>query len=236
MALYTADSIDRVKEAVDMVELVSQRTDLRRAGGQWSGICPFHEERSPSFSVNAESKVYYCFGCQEKGDAIRFVEATEGLDFPGAIEYLAERYNVELKRENEDPEAEKRRRRRDRLLALLERATTYYARVLWESEEGTAPREYLAQRGLSEDTLRAFRVGFSPAAGDQVARGALKDGFTGAEVSAAGLGRGGRDPFRSRITFPLTDSRGRVLGFGARATLAEQKAKYINTAENEVYK
>ncbi len=219
-----------------MVELVSQRTDLRRAGGQWSGLCPFHEERSPSFSVNAESKVYYCFGCQEKGDAIRFIEQTEGLDFPGAIEYLAERYNVELKRENEDPQAEQRRRRRERLMALLERAASYYARVLWESEEGRPAREYLTARGLEEETLRGFSVGYSPSAGDRIARGAQRDGFTPAEVAAAGLGREGRDPFRARITFPLTDARGRVLGFGARATSPEQKAKYINTAENEVYK
>src|SRR5918911_3765372 len=112
MALYTRDSIERVRDAVDMVELVGARTDLRRVGGSHTGLCPFHDERTPSFSVNAEKKVFYCFGCGESGDAIRFVEATEGLDFPAAVEMLADRYGVELKRENEDPRAEQRRERR----------------------------------------------------------------------------------------------------------------------------
>src|SRR5436190_9765786 len=118
MALYTKDSIDRVKDAVDMVELVGARSDLRRVGSRWTGLCPFHDERTPSFSVNAENKLYHCFGCQESGDAIDFVEATEGLDFREAVEMLAERYGVELKREQEDPEAEARRKRTKRLLEL----------------------------------------------------------------------------------------------------------------------
>src|SRR5918997_2735020 len=116
--LYTKESIERVKDAVDMVELVGARSDLRRAGTRWMGLCPFHDERTPSFSVNAEHKLYHCFGCGESGDAIKFVEQTEGLPFPDAVEVLAERYNVELEREREDPEAEARRRRRDRLLSL----------------------------------------------------------------------------------------------------------------------
>ena len=112
MALYTQDSIDRVKEAVDMVELVSARTDLRKVGQRWTGLCPFHDERTPSFGVLAEKGLYHCFGCGESGDAIKFVRETEGLDFVGALEVLADRYNVELKREEEDPEAEARRQRK----------------------------------------------------------------------------------------------------------------------------
>src|SRR4051812_18283085 len=139
---YTKESIDRVKEAVDMVELVGARSDLRRVGSRWTGLCPFHDERTPSFSVNAENKLYHCFGCQESGDAIDFVEATEGLDFPEAVEALAERYSVELKREQEDPEAEQRRERRQRLMQLVERATTYYERVLWDSPEAGKARAY----------------------------------------------------------------------------------------------
>src|SRR5881227_3394286 len=119
-----------------MVELVGARSDLRRAGaGRWMGLCPFHDERTPSFSVNAENKLYHCFGCQESGDAIRFVQETEGLDFRQAVEALGERYRIELKQENEDPEAEQRRRRRERLLSLVERATAYYERVLWHAAE-----------------------------------------------------------------------------------------------------
>ena len=99
MALYTKDSIDRVKDAVDMVELVGARTDLRRVGMRFTGLCPFHDERTPSFSVNAEHKLYHCFGCGEQGDAISFVRATEALDFTDAVEFLAERYGAEMKRE-----------------------------------------------------------------------------------------------------------------------------------------
>ena len=119
MARYTRDSIERVRDAVDMVELVGARTDLRRVGGSYTGLCPFHDERTPSFSVNAEKKVFYCFGCGESGDAIRFVEATEAIDFPSAVEMLADRFGVELRRENEDPQAEQRRRHWERLTALV---------------------------------------------------------------------------------------------------------------------
>src|SRR5947209_10023624 len=135
VGLYTRDSIERVKDAVDMVALVGARTDLRRVGTRYTGLCPFHDERTPSFSVDADHKLYHCFGCDESGDAIRFVERTEGLDFKEAVELLADRHGVELRRENEDPEAERRRRRRERLLAVIERTTAYYERYLWASGE-----------------------------------------------------------------------------------------------------
>ena len=132
MALFTKDSIDRVRDAIDMVELVGAKTDLRRAGTRWQGLCPFHDERTPSFSVNPEEKLYYCFGCQKGGDAIGFVQEVEGLDFPEAVEMLAERYNVRVEREDDDPEADRRRKQRERLLALLDRTARYYASFLRE--------------------------------------------------------------------------------------------------------
>lgn len=241
MARYTQDSIERLREAVDMVDLVGGRTDLRRVGSRWVGLCPFHEERTPSFSVNAEQGLYHCFGCGEGGDAIGFVRATEQLEFGEAVEMLAERYNVELKREQEDPQAEQRRRRRDRLLSLLERTTAFYEKYLWESGEAAAARDYLAGRGLSEEVLRAFRVGWAPASWDKLVAGAQRDGFTLDELIAAGLaqrkrsGDGAVDRFRERIMFPLANARGRVLGFGARAMRDDQGAKYINTSENDIY-
>jgi DNA primase len=190
--------------------------------------------------VNAEKKVYYCFGCQESGDAIKFVEATEGLDFREAVEALAERYNVELKRDEEDPEAEERRKRRQRLMELVERATAYYERVLWESAEAGKAREYLAGRGLGDEVLRGFRVGYAPSAWDSVMMAAQRLGFSQEELAASGLGQWGRnggfyDRFRGRIMFPLADVRGRVLGFGARAMRDEQRPKYLNTSDNEIY-
>jgi len=223
-----------------MVELVGARTELRRAGGRMVGLCPFHDERTPSFSVNVEQKLYHCFGCGEGGDAIGFVQQTEALDFPGAVEFLATRYGVELKREEEDPQAEERRRRRERLLKLLERATAFYERYLWDAAEAEPARRYLAGRGLGDDVLRAFRIGYAPKAWDRVMLAAQRDGFTEQELAAAGLGRRGRqggfgDLFRGRIMFPLADARGRVLGFGARAMRDDQRPKYMNTPEGDLY-
>lgn len=240
MALYTRESVERVKEAVDMVSLVGARTDLRRVGARHTGLCPFHDERTPSFSVNAEMGLYHCFGCGESGDAIRFVERTEGADFKEAVEFLSERFGVELQAEREDPRAEERRRRRERLLKLVERTTAYYARFLWESGEAGKARAYLAGRGLGEQVLREFRVGYAPSAWDRVLLAAQRDGFSVEEVAAAGLGQRGSkggfyDRFRGRIMFPLADARGHVLGFGARALREAQRPKYLNTSENDLY-
>ena len=242
MAKYTADSVERVKEAVDMVDLVSGHSDLRRVGQRWTGLCPFHDERTPSFSVNAEHKRYHCFGCSVSGDAIDFVQELEALDFVGSLEFLAERYNVELKREAEDPQAEQRRLRKERLLKLVDRAATYYARVLWESPEAAPAREYLRERGLSEQTLKEFRVGYAPSAWDRVVAAAIRDGSDAEDLIAAGLAqrsRGGSgliDRFRGRIMFPLADARGKVLGFGARRMHEDDKGpKYLNTSENDLY-
>jgi DNA primase len=251
MARYTQTSKDRVRDAIDFVELVSTRTDLRRAGpSAYEGLCPFHDERSPSFGIDPGRKVYYCFGCQAKGDVFTFVQETEGVDFKEALELLADRCGVELEREAEDPREAERRRRRERLLELLARTTAYYERCLWESKEAARAREYLEGRGLREESLRAFRVGYAPSAWDRVLLASRRGGFSEQELYATGLAQrssseGGRvyDRFRARIMFPLADTRGRVLGFGARALREEQNdgpgggrgPKYLNTSDNEVY-
>ena len=240
MALFTKDSIERVRDAVDMAELVGAKTDLRRVGSRWTGLCPFHDERTPSFSVDPDRGLYHCFGCGVGGDAIRFVQETEALDFPEAVEALGERYGVRLEREEDDPAAERRRRRKERLHALLERAARFYAAYLWDSREAKRAREYLEGRGLSEAIAREFRVGFAPSAWDRMILGAQQSGFSAEELMAAGLaqrGRGGAlyDRFRGRIMFPLADARGRVLGFGARAMAEGRGPKYLNTSENELY-
>jgi DNA primase len=241
MGLFTRDSIDRVRDAVDMVELVGAKTDLRRVGSRYTGLCPFHDERTPSFSVNAVDKLYYCFGCQAKGDAIGFVEQAEGLDFVDAVEMLADRYGVQLERENDDPRAEQERRTRSRLLALLERAAKFYSAYLFQSSEARAARDYLAGRGLSEQTLREFRIGYSPSAWDRMIVGAQEGGFRPEELKQAGLAIPGRhgglyDRFRGRIMFPLANRRGQVLGFGARAMGEGRGPKYLNSAENTLFR
>jgi DNA primase len=242
MARYTQDSLDRVREAVDFVELVSARTELRQAGvRRMQGLCPFHDERTPSFGIDPVEKLYHCFGCGAGGDVFSFVMETEGLDFAGALESLADRHGVKLEREAEDPAAAARRERTGRLLALLERTAAYYVRVLWESPEAAPAREYLASRGLEEGVLREFRVGFSPGAFDRVVAASARAGYSEEELVACGLaqtrrdGRGLIDRFRGRIMFPLCDERGRVHGFGARALRAEDRPKYLNSSDNAVF-
>ncbi|MGH2969616.1 MAG: DNA primase, partial [Solirubrobacteraceae bacterium] len=243
MARYTQESREKVRDAVDFAELVGARTELKRAGSnRLQGLCPFHEERTPSFGIDPVEKLYHCFGCGAGGDVFSFVMATEGLDFAGALEWLADRGGIELERESEDPRDAAKRVRRDRLLALLERTAAYYVRVLWESGEAARAREYLEARGLSEATLREFRVGFSPSRWDRVLLASRRSGYTEEELLAAGLASRSRersggvfDRFRGRIMFPLCDERGRVLGFGARALSESQQPKYLNTSDGEVF-
>ncbi|MFL5843252.1 MAG: DNA primase [Solirubrobacteraceae bacterium] len=242
MPRYTDESKERVRNAVDMVDLVGSRVELRKSGGtSFSGLCPFHDERSPSFSVDAAKKVFHCFGCQEGGDAFTFVQKLDGLDFVGSLEFLADRYKVPLEVAEEDPRAAEKRQRRERLLELLERAATFYVRMLWESEEAEPARKYLAERGLEEAILREFRVGYAPSAWDRLLLTARKARFGDREIYDAGLSQRAEktgktyDRFRRRIMFPLADRRGRVLGFGARAMGDDQKPKYLNTSENELF-
>ena len=231
-------SVDEVKAAADMVSVVNARSPLRKAGARYVGRCPFHEERTPSFSVNAVDKLYYCFGCGAKGDLITFVRETEQLDFAGAIEWLADRFNVQIEYEETSPEQDARRRRRERLLEVLEAAASFYERYLWDSQAGSLARDYLAGRGLGEEVCHQYRLGLAPG-GSTLTRKALERGFTRDELLAAGLGnRRGNDYFFGRLLFPLADARGRVLGFQARKLREDDplKAKYVNSPEGELFR
>jgi DNA primase len=238
-ALIKKESIEAVVAAADIVEVVGARTPLRRQGGRFVGRCPFHEERTPSFSVNPVEKLWYCFGCQRGGDLIGFVRESEGLEFAEAVEWLADRYGIQLTYEESSPQADAARHRRERLHALLEQAAAFYQRYLWETAAGEPVRRYLAEeRGLADEVCKEFRLGLSPG-GDTLARKAREKGFTEAELAAAGLvNRRGNDYFAGRLVFPLADARGRVLGFGARR-LSESDpipAKYVNSPENELFR
>jgi DNA primase len=238
MALIKRSSVEEVVAAADMVEIVSGRTQLRRSGAQWTGRCPFHDDQNPSFSVNAVEKLYNCFTCPASGDLIKFVQETEGLDFVGAVEWLADRYGVPLEYEETAPGFDARRSRRERLLALLESAAKFYERYLWEAEAGAPVRAYLAERGLSEETCKRFRLGLSPG-GDRLAAKARTKGYTQQELVAAGLvNRRGNDYYAGRLIFPLADARGRVLGFGARRMAEDDPipAKYVNSPEGELFR
>ncbi len=243
MARYADTAKEQIRDAVDFERLVGARTDLRRASpSRLTGLCPFHDERTPSFSVDPVKKVFYCFGCGAAGDVYEFVMRTESLGFTEALEVLAERTGIVLEREDEDPAAAARRQRRDRLLELLDRATTFYQRALWESAEAAPAREHLAARGLLEETARRFRVGYAPSAWDRLLTASQRAGFTPADLLETGLAQRSRseagaiyDRFRRRLMFPLADVRGRTIGFGARALGEDEQPKYLNSSDGPLY-
>ena len=238
MARIKDESVERVKSAMEILPLVEDVVHLRKAGSTYKGLCPFHQERTPSFTVTPGRGTFKCFGCGEGGDAITFVEKTENVDFVGAIELLARRFGVELEYEEASPEQEEKRKREDRLRALLQRAAEFYSRVLWESEAGAGAREYLASRDLGEEICREFRLGYAPG-GARLASRALQEGYTQDELRGVGLSNSrGNDYFNRRIVFPLADARGRVRGFQARKLHDDDplQAKYVNSPEGELFR
>jgi DNA primase len=237
MARIKDSSVREAIAAADIVDVVSLRTALKRSSGsRYMGRCPFHDERTPSFSVNPVEKLYYCFGCGQGGDVVSFVRETENLDFVGAIEWLADRFGVSLEYEVSSPQAEEARQHRDRIFALLEHATTFFERHLWETGAGEPVRSYLVERGLREEVAREFRLGLSP--GQGLAEKARERGFTPKELRTAGLVNArGRDYFPTRLMFPLADARGRVVGFQARRLHDDDplRGKYVNSPESEIF-
>ena len=238
MARIKDSSVEAVKSAAEILPLIEDVIRLRKAGGTYKGLCPFHQERTPSFTVSPARGTFKCFGCGEGGDAISFVEKHENLDFVGAIEFLANRFGVELEYEEASPEQERKRQRDEGLRALLERAAVFYARVLSDSEQGAGARDYLASRGLGEEMCGEFRLGYAPG-GAVLARRALQEGYSRDDLLAVGLAnRRGNDYFQRRIVFPLADARGRVRGFQARKLHDDDplQAKYVNSPEGELFR
>ena len=239
MPRIARQSIDQVQATADLVEIVGHYTQLKKSGANFMGCCPFHEEKTASFSVNPTEKLYYCFGCGEGGNLFSFVQRKETLDFAQAVEYLADKYGIALEYEESSAKGEAERRRRDRLRTLLERATKHYERVLWEKPAAAPVRAYLEQRGLGDEICRRFRVGYALPGWERLRDAARREDFSEQELLDAGLVIPGRrggvyDRFRDRIVFPLADDRGRTLGFGAR-TLGDEKPKYLNSPETPLY-
>jgi len=240
-----ADAAAEVKARLDIVEVIGGYVRLARSGRDHKGLCPFHSERTPSFSVSQEKQAWYCFGCQEGGDVLTFVEKIEHVDFMGALEMLAERAGVEIERSHPgDRQRGQARRRRARVLELNVRAQAYYEHILWSAPAGAPGRALLDDRRVSESTARDYGVGFAPAggtSGDALLRYLGARGLgTAAEAADAGLAhasdRGGqaRDRFRNRLVFPIRDERGDVLGFGGRA-LGDAVPKYLNSPATSAY-
>ena len=238
MARIKDQSVRDVVGAASIVDVVGLRTSLRKSSGtRYMGRCPFHDERSPSFSVNSDLNLYHCFGCGKGGDVVTFVRETEGVDFVGAIEWLAERFRVPVEYEESSPQADDARRKRDRLFAVLDQSAAFFERHLWDGPDGAPVRAYLASRGLGEAIAKEFRLGLSP--GHGLAAKAREKGFTVDELRAAGLtNQRGNDYFPPRLMFPLADARGRVIGFQARKLHENDplKGKYVNSPESELFK
>ena len=237
MARIKDSSVEEVKQRADIVDVVSQYTSLRKRGIRHTGRCPFHEEKTPSFSVNAADGLYHCFGCGRGGDTITFVREIENLDFVGAIEWLADRLRITLEYEESSPQEEARRVRERRLYTLLDQTASFFERHLWESPAGESVRAYLASRGLGEKVAREFRLGLSPGRG--LAAKAKERGFGLAELREAGLVNArGNDYFPQRLMFPLADARGNLVGFQARKLHDDDplRGKYVNSPESDLFR
>jgi DNA primase len=236
MAIVDED-IQRVREATDTVAIVSQYVSpLRRVGRRHVGLCPFHQEKTGSFSVNAEEGLYYCFGCQASGDIIGFVQRLEGLDFPAAVELLAERAGIHLR--YTDQGHGERRQRQHRLLEVVEEAAAWYTDRLLTGEDAGAARSYLRSRGFDGDLVRRYRLGWAPEGWDELTRALGKrsaDLLT--DAGLAFRNRTGRltDHFRGRVLFPICDVQGRTVGFGGRILPGEQGPKYKNSPDSQIF-
>lgn len=226
-----------MRDGVDLVELVRGRVALTRRGGRWVGRCPFHEERTPSFSLlPPDARRYYCHGCGATGDAFDWMQQQEGAPgFTEAVIALAERFGIDIAYDEESPGEAAARSDRERRAQLLDRAAAFYSEYLWRAADAAPAREYLRARGIPEELVRRYRVGYAPADGSSLSRRALREGFTRDLLVEAGLARlrGSRpsDFFVGRITFPIADARGRVQGFGARTLNPAERAKYVNSPE-----
>jgi DNA primase len=238
MGIHDED-VAAVRAASDIVAIVSQYTPLRRVGQRWQGLCPFHTEKTPSFSVNADEKLYVCFGCGVRGDVITFVQEKEQLDFVGAIEWLAAKANITL-RYTDRSEGESRKRRA-RLVDTMARAVEWYHQRLLSGPDAGAARRYLRARGLDGDVVRNFRIGWAPDAWDELSRALRLDDDLAAGTGLARRNSRGRlqDHFRARILFPIHDDRGDPISFGGRILPGGEgpgnQGKYKNTTETPLY-
>jgi DNA primase len=230
------EDVARVREATNMVAVVSEHLALKRVGRRYQGLCPFHAEKSPSFSVNPELGLYHCFGCGVGGDAIRFVREIEHLDFATAVERLAAKANITLR--YDDAAVTKDRQRRDRLVEAMTEAVAFYHRLLLEDPSGGLARRYLRSRGVDGDVARGFSIGWAPDRYDALSIHLQQQRFARQDILDAGLAFVNRvnklqDFFRSRVMFPIFDVRGDAVAFGGRAL--EGGPKYKNSPESSIY-
>lgn len=236
MGKIPQETLEQISSKVDAAEIIGRYVQLKTRGRKAIGLCPFHGERTPSFSVDLERGLWYCFGCSEGGSVYNFLMRIEGLNFPQAVKKLADEVGVPLEFEEANPEAQYR----DKLRELLERTAQYYGELLLRSPLGEAARSYLSERGLSLETAQKFRLGWAPPSGDALVNKLKQAGYSREDGVKAGVirDRSGRDLLRNRLVFPITNAPGKVIAFGGRIIHPDpdkKTPKYLNTPETEIY-
>jgi DNA primase len=233
------EDVAAVRAASDIVGVISQHVQLRRVGQRWQGLCPFHSEKTPSFSVNANEAVYYCFGCQARGDVITFVREVEHLGFPEAVEWLAAKAGITLR--YSDRNEGEGRKRRARLIEVMAKAVDWYHDRLLSSADAGAARRYLRERGLDGDVVREYRLGWAPDAWDELCQALRLDERDARDTGLGRVNQRGRlqDHFRARVLFPIHDAEGHPVSFGGRILPGTEspgnQGKYKNTTETPLY-
>jgi DNA primase len=228
--------IQDIKNKLNIVDVIREYINLEKAGSNYRALCPFHPEKTPSFFVNEARQIWRCFGgCGEGGDMFQFVMKIEGVEFGDALRILAKKAGVKLTKQNKEVET-----KRKRLFDICEIATSFYERQLWESKKGEVIRNYLKERGITEESIKEWRIGYSPTAKDSLSKFLIGEGYQKEEMIEAGVstGKGGYsfDRFRARIMFPIFNLSGYSVGFGGRIFIKEDKrAKYINTPATILY-
>lgn len=235
------DIVEDIKSRLPIEELVSSYVQLKKFGRSLKGLCPFHAEKSPSFVVSPDRGIAYCFGCHKGGDIFTFIQELEGVDFADALKILAERAGVEYKPEQVQKSAAQKDEKQDQY-DLHNIVATFYEEKLWTTKDGEKVLAYLHKRGLTDETIKLFRVGFAPDSFDETYTYLLKKGFTKKQLVASGLASTKEtttekiyDKFRGRLMFPIIDAMGRVVAFGGRALAKEQEPKYLNSPETILY-
>lgn len=233
----TDNSIEEIKNRLDIKEIIQEHIQLKKAGSNFKAICPFHGEKTPSFMVSPEKQIWHCFGCGEGGDIFGFVQKIEGVEFPEALRILAKRAGVEITRQ--DPQLQNKK---TRLLDVCKLTASYYHKVLLESSQAEFARNYLKDRDIDQDAIDRFKIGYSPDSWDALTIFLKKKGYSEEEIFLAGLtvkkdkGVGYYDRFRGRLMFPIYDVHGNTVGFGARTLKQDEEgAKYINSPQTLIY-
>ncbi len=241
MARITAECEARIKQSIDIVDLLGRYIDIRRAGTAWKACCPFHQEKTPSFHVNPSRQSYHCFGCGEGGDGIKFLMSFENLSYPDALRRIADLNGIPILEEEESPEVARRRQMRRRIVELNAFATEYYHRQLCRHPDAAHVRAYLKKRDINIEMARAWKLGWAPAHFDELARLAAEAQYPRqllVDAYLLGQGQRGHYPvFRDRLMFPITNVRGEIVGFSGRVMDEQQDPrKYVNTAETLAFR